>query len=151
MPTTHEKIDELNKILSTQGADVIIDKIKESTGRGLPTKSYCKTFLETFPSIHIYRKELESKTKEELLSISAASVEFKDRLTALLHCVWKDILKRYMSIVYTANTCIHLNNHFYLPFTLHFISTQQHSGVFHHFAKISKREFNRNQFKQCYQ
>ena len=94
MPTCHEKIDELNKKLSTEGADQIIEKVKESSGRGLPTKSYCKTFLETFPSIHVYRVRLENESKESLLAAFESAVGLKDKLSTLLSCAWENILKR---------------------------------------------------------
>ena len=94
MPTCHDKIDELNKILSTKGADEIIEKVKEGTGRGLPTKSYCRTFLETFPSIHVYRKRLQDMTTDSLLAAFESAVGFQDKLSALLNCTWGTILKR---------------------------------------------------------
>ena len=98
MPTCHEKIDELNKTLSTKSADEIIEKVKNCSGRELPTKSYCKTFLETFPSIHVYRKRLQNKTKESLQASFESAVGLKNKLSALLNCAWGSVLERYVSL-----------------------------------------------------
>jgi tetratricopeptide (TPR) repeat protein len=51
-PSNHEKIDEIVRKIALKDTIAIFAKIRSSKDRQLPTRSYCRNFLETFPSQH---------------------------------------------------------------------------------------------------
>lgn len=82
-PSNGEKIHELCRVVAFAEAKEHLIKIRNCPGRSLPTKAYCRNFLETFPSTHRWislykdkgvkcRKELEVLTQQEGLGAEKA-------------------------------------------------------------------------------
>jgi tetratricopeptide (TPR) repeat protein len=91
-PTVAQKIDELNRMISGIQADEHMSALRSGKGRDLPTKSYCRTFLDLFPS-HYQLKEKLKKVDKALLQTKvndADSVE--DKIAAIADLTWKDII-----------------------------------------------------------
>ena len=83
-------------MLISQQADDLMGKIRDCEGRSLPTKSYCKTFLETYPSIHVYRKKLEGRKQNDLADDSIAE-NFSQKISVFLERIWFSILSGQMA------------------------------------------------------
>ena len=59
-PSQQYKVEELGKILAKEQSIKIVQEMRNSIGRPLPSKSYCKSFCESLPSIHEWKITYEN-------------------------------------------------------------------------------------------
>lgn len=70
-PSNTEKIQELCRIVAFADAVDVVKKLRNSPGRKLPTKAYCRNFLENFPSTHHWTALYKDNNKEASDKIKA--------------------------------------------------------------------------------
>jgi tetratricopeptide (TPR) repeat protein len=69
-PTTIEKTDEICKKVAAQNTAVLLENIRRNKLKAgaeltpLPTKSYCRKYLESLPSIYRWREEMKGTSRE---------------------------------------------------------------------------------------
>ena len=71
MPTNGEKVDSLAKKVAIIDAAPRVKAMRTSHGRSLPSQAYCRNFLETFPSTHIWSSKYKGKQAVESKSSDA--------------------------------------------------------------------------------
>jgi tetratricopeptide (TPR) repeat protein len=76
-PTSHQlKIDSLVKTMSLKSSPALFKKMRqEGTHRVLPSKSHCRNFLESYPSMQMWREQYLSMEREGLASAMQSAME----------------------------------------------------------------------------
>jgi hypothetical protein len=68
-PSTIEKADEVCRLLAAKKTSARLEEVRKlatSEDTPLPTKSYCRKFFETLPSVHHWRAKYKDADREEL-------------------------------------------------------------------------------------
>jgi len=91
-PTVAGKIDEINRKISGVQAEKHMAALRSSKGRDLPTKSYCRTFLDLFPSHYEYQEKLKSTSRISLAKELKSAESPAEKISATLNLTWKDIV-----------------------------------------------------------
>lgn len=79
-PSHQAKVESIVKELAQKGADALFKTMRAATSSGaraLPSKSHCKNFLESYPSMHLwaphYRGQSRSVLEEALKEVTATA------------------------------------------------------------------------------
>jgi len=74
-PPSHQlKIDTLAKALALKGSPALFKSLRlSSTQRPLPSKSHCKNFLESYPSVHQWIEHFKTVERADLVAAVAAA------------------------------------------------------------------------------
>lgn len=68
-PSTIEKADEVCRLLAAKKTSARLEEVRKlatTEDTPLPTKSYCRKFFETLPSVHHWRTKYKDADREEL-------------------------------------------------------------------------------------
>lgn len=99
-PTHQEKIEALVKIQAVSESHGVVEAIRNSDNRALPSKSHCRNYFETFPSYHTWREMYTGATADrdtlaqavttaggDFSEQDASSIEVDASLTARLEAI----------------------------------------------------------------